>query len=601
MFRQFTASFASIPRQAPFAFAVAYAGAKTVGADLMVQKWVEQRDRIDKARALVFLGFGFFQVGVIQYAIYCKLYVRIFRGTAEFVTKSWREKLADRRGILNVGKQVFVDQCIYHPLCYFPVFYICQEIVHSRKYDPAQLVPAAMKTYAGNCPDDWYALWKLFVPVSLIQFTMVPLHLRVPWVATCGIVWCAILSFMRGDRPKSAANAGVERIRNEAVARLRLIDAQELSRRLQATAREHCADGFASPGIDREHFARMMQDLGVCDDSPDGLRALDSLFEIFDTAGSGLVNPNRLLADIRGFTGDGTKDERLAFVMAHPEFSREAGEERKTFKPPVHPKTPEMMDRLRQMLLEDATGLFKDLKPAELDVVLLALKERRLEPGEVFVNEGSAADSLYLLERGAAYSKHTIDGREHYVRTLKPGDVFGESALLDYNPRRRFTYVGLTPAVCWTLDRETFAQVVREAAVDRRTKFDLLLKQVNLIEPFDLIHRQHFRDVLCEEFFNKGDVIYREGDPALKFYIVEEGCVHAYIGGEHTIRFGRGEHFGEGALLSDKPRTARLVVESDKARILSMSRQAFHSLNMPSLFEGIVEPAFYKKGLHSVN
>lgn len=43
------------------------------------------------------------------------------------------------------------------------------------------------------------ALWAVWVPSQLINFSVVPLHLRVPFVAFVSFTWCVILSLMRGD------------------------------------------------------------------------------------------------------------------------------------------------------------------------------------------------------------------------------------------------------------------------------------------------------------------------------------------------------------------------------------------------------------------
>ena len=40
-----------------------------------------------------------------------------------------REKLKDPVGWRNMLSQVFLDQCVHHPLMYFPVFYSLKEVV----------------------------------------------------------------------------------------------------------------------------------------------------------------------------------------------------------------------------------------------------------------------------------------------------------------------------------------------------------------------------------------------------------------------------------------------------------------------------------------
>mmetsp|Transcript_141086 Transcript_141086/g.245660 ORF Transcript_141086/g.245660 Transcript_141086/m.245660 type:complete len:259 (+) Transcript_141086:57-833(+) len=196
----------SIPKHFPFAFAVGYGGVKTFGADVMVQKFVEKRAELDKTRATVFLGFGLFQVGFVQYLLYVSFFRRLFPGAGAFSAKSISDKFKDGPGMMNVGKQVIIDQFIYHPFFYFPVFYTCKELVLGESQGPLDTVKQALCKYIPNMSEDLQTLWKLYVPVSIIQCSVVPMHLRVPFVATVGIVWCAILSSMRGG-PKLSQTA----------------------------------------------------------------------------------------------------------------------------------------------------------------------------------------------------------------------------------------------------------------------------------------------------------------------------------------------------------------------------------------------------------
>jgi CRP-like cAMP-binding protein len=56
---------------------------------------------------------------------------------------------------------------------------------------------------------------------------------------------------------------------------------------------------------------------------------------------------------------------------------------------------------------------------------------RRFPHGEVIVHQGDASSCLYLVTDGAVrLSSVTAAGREVVIALLRPGDVFGESALL---------------------------------------------------------------------------------------------------------------------------------------------------------------------------
>lgn len=200
----FRAIFALAERR-PLGFAVGYGGAKTIAADAVVQRYIEGHEELDKRRLAVFLSFGFFQVGFVQYQLYVNAFTRLFPTAAAFSAASLSAKLRDATGMANLARQVLLDQLVYHPLCYFPVFYTCKEVIQSSNpaSNPVETVRNAMAAYVPNALDDLKALWSIFVPVSIIQFSVMPMHLRVPFTATAGFVWCGILSVMRGkDRAK---------------------------------------------------------------------------------------------------------------------------------------------------------------------------------------------------------------------------------------------------------------------------------------------------------------------------------------------------------------------------------------------------------------
>merc|ERR1712048_1290946 len=90
-------------------------------------------------------------------------------------------------------------------------------------------------------------------------------------------------------------------------------------------------------------------------------------------------------------------------------------------------------------------------------------------------------------------------------------------------------------------------------------------------------------DALKSESFNKGDVVVKELDPGDKFYIVEDGALYAMKklpgGGEKRVMdYKAGDYFGELALLKNQPRAASIIVESETAKVLTMSRSAFSKM-----------------------
>jgi CRP-like cAMP-binding protein len=86
---------------------------------------------------------------------------------------------------------------------------------------------------------------------------------------------------------------------------------------------------------------------------------------------------------------------------------------------------------------------------------------------------------------------------------------------------------------------------------------------------------------LRPESLAAGEVLFREGDPGDKFYIIESGelaILQMWAGKPQEIaRRGPGEYVGEIALLQNRPRTATIQAVGD-TRLLSLEGEHFLEL-----------------------
>jgi len=197
-----------VPKLYPFAFGICISTCKTSGSDLLVQKVIEKKENVDWKRNFAFASFGFFYLGGIQYALYVPIFGRMFPNAGSFAAKSIKNKLKDGKGMLAVGAQVFIDQCIHHPILYFPVFYTIKEFVMK----PEPSVRNALQTYKNNFTEDIPALWKIWMPATIINFAFMPMWGRIPTVAMTSMVWSCILSAMRGGDVAHADDMAVGEI-----------------------------------------------------------------------------------------------------------------------------------------------------------------------------------------------------------------------------------------------------------------------------------------------------------------------------------------------------------------------------------------------------
>jgi CRP-like cAMP-binding protein len=101
---------------------------------------------------------------------------------------------------------------------------------------------------------------------------------------------------------------------------------------------------------------------------------------------------------------------------------------------------------------------FASMSSAQLAELLEHGSWLNVPPGETLVREGEPGDAFYVIRSGRA--EVTKDGE--VLRSLDPGDFFGEIALLEDSPRTA-TVTATTPMRAFRLDREGFTRLVREA------------------------------------------------------------------------------------------------------------------------------------------
>ncbi|MDE3054590.1 MAG: cyclic nucleotide-binding domain-containing protein, partial [Gemmatimonadota bacterium] len=94
------------------------------------------------------------------------------------------------------------------------------------------------------------------------------------------------------------------------------------------------------------------------------------------------------------------------------------------------------------------------------------------------------------------------------------------------------------------------------------------LATVPLLGGLDRAELQRFADLTREKSYPRGSVILFEDDPGDSLFIVRRGRVKVVLVGEDGREvilgvLGVGEHFGELALIDDRPRSAHVIAMED--------------------------------------
>ncbi|AUX33479.1 MULTISPECIES: cyclic nucleotide-binding domain-containing protein [Sorangium] len=210
---------------------------------------------------------------------------------------------------------------------------------------------------------------------------------------------------------------------------------------------------------------------------------------------------------------------------------------------------------------------------------------------EVVYRAGDAGDALFVVASGRIALRATRrgDDRDTEVRTAAVGDVLGEEAVVGMS--RRTTAVALAPSVLAEIPVHLFrraagrsgkAEIAEklERALRRSATRDLLstLAFTRDLDPEDI---DTLLDAVSHRRFERGQAIYRDGDPATELWLIADGMVQIQTeeGDRIHVRayLTRGDFFGDVELDEGRRRTASAVA-SGAATLLSVPSKTFAGL-----------------------
>lgn len=257
----------------------------------------------------------------------------------------------------------------------------------------------------------------------------------------------------------------------------------------------------------------------------------------------------------------------------------------KEFKPPVHPKTDAQKKEIRAVL--QMSFMFNTLDEKDLEIIINAMSIRPYKAGDSVISQGEDGAELFVVSAGKLKCEKVFPGQSAptFLKHYQRGEVFGELALM-YNAPRAASIAALEDSLLYSLDRDTFNNIVKTATIKRREQYEIFLKKVEILAELEAYERAKLSDCLKTERFKKGDLIIKEGEIGDKFYFVQEGNADALKleGGQQVpvYHYKENDYFGELALLDDdSKRKASIVVTSDEAKVAVMDKLTFKRILGP--------------------
>ncbi len=235
------------------------------------------------------------------------------------------------------------------------------------------------------------------------------------------------------------------------------------------------------------------------------------------------------------------------------------------------------------------SSLFRFLSEREFDKLRPLLHEEHYEFGDVIVRQGAEAHAFYVLLSGRVrVVKVREQGDEIALNTLRPGNEFGEAALLEGGARTATVRCSTAVDVA-RLNRTDFLALLDEHP-DLKRSLELtgrLRALHGFLYEFSNFGRlpQRALHALIEKLepveFAKGALIIREGDPAGPMYVIERGRVRAFAQKNGHVRnlafYRESDFFGELAILKGEPRAASAEAATD-CRLLALAPEAVREL-----------------------
>ncbi|XP_013794506.1 cAMP-dependent protein kinase type II regulatory subunit-like isoform X1 [Limulus polyphemus] len=251
----------------------------------------------------------------------------------------------------------------------------------------------------------------------------------------------------------------------------------------------------------------------------------------------------------------------------------------------VYPKS----DEQRQQLAESVRNilLFRSLDQEQVQEVLDAMFERKVQTGEVVIHQGDDGDNFYVIQSGI-YNIHVNTDQEHekFVGKYDNTGSFGELALM-YNQPRAATIKAATDGSLWAMNRQVFRKIVLKGAFKKRREYETLLEGVPLLQFLNPYERMNLCDALMPKSYKDDETIIKQGEVGDGMYFVESGTVRIVMVNEsgeekEVSKLNKGQYFGELALVTHKPRAASVYSVGD-VKLAFLDVQAFERLLGPCM------------------
>ena len=116
-----------------------------------------------------------------------------------------------------------------------------------------------------------------------------------------------------------------------------------------------------------------------------------------------------------------------------------------------------MLLTIEKVAILKSVDIFGSTPDYILASVAAIIEEVHLDAGEKFIQEGDIEDSMYIIVEGEVQVNH----RELIIFNLGPGEIVGELAVLDPEPRSA-SVSSVSDVLLFRIDKEPFDEVMAD-------------------------------------------------------------------------------------------------------------------------------------------
>lgn len=219
--------------------------------------------------------------------------------------------------------------------------------------------------------------------------------------------------------------------------------------------------------------------------------------------------------------------------------------------------------------------IFADLQLDVLAEIVSLFTEERFSEGTVVLTEGEGAETankFHVVESGSL----SVSSGGHLFAQMGPGSSFNEISLL-HDSIKTFTIKAVTDVKAWTLDRVLFKEVMAHQLAKKREFLRGVIKRTKPLQCLDEEDQIKLVSGLQSVSFNARETIMREDEEATNFYIISQGEVMLSMKGVPTISLGKGNIFGEFALLGQSLNVVTAVARTH-VQLETLDKHGFERL-----------------------